>query len=81
MGRNTNRDAIIGYLGLTLVALRALGLNAATALPAGFAILAALFGTGPDRQLRRCAWPLAPNNDPFALVLALGLFLIGTALL
>ena len=67
-GRNA-----LGYLGLTLLGRRLIGSHGGAVLPAAFAILASLLGSGVDRIPDWWAWPIAAASSWWAWAWALGL--------
>lgn len=73
-GRNA-----LGYVGLTLIGHRLLGPHAAAVLAVGYVVVATLFGSGPDGQPRRWAWPLAAPDDAMSWGIAAVLLILGAA--
>ena len=75
-GRN-----VLGYVGLTLIGRRVIGVQGAALVPAGFVLVASLFGSRRNRQAYWWAWPLASETSVLAWAMALLLLVLGCALM
>lgn len=73
-GRNA-----LGYVGLTLIGGRLLGVHAAAVLPVGCAIATCLLGSTVYREPRWWAWPIAPADNSLSWGLAVACLFLGIA--
>lgn len=76
LGYGAGRNAL-GFVGLVLVARRAVGGHAATLLPAAISLFAAVLGADAGGDARWWAWMVSAHDEPRSWVFAAGLLCLG----